>query len=305
MNWLQGITYDWILWLQAFEDEAHTWTETQTFEKGIGVSTTTADGTSVGVAVNGAGVGIALSGGAEGIGVYSIAGSGTGPIAISGRAITGLAVTGESLGSAVAGFFQASSSGEALYVQSMGSVRGAFMTHGTTGNAHTCYLEGYAGAATNLFAPLYVEQMYSAPSGWAKRAPAIVVGQGTIVFTGTDPAATQDPGNDNAIFGALIPKVWGCLSIDGNGNVTTLDGCNVASVAISLNTICTITFARPFSSAIYAMVFTVEKAGNYNAVCNGSKFAGSTQFNIWSDNGTLQNLDINAFIVCFVAFGRQ
>ena len=68
-NWLLYNTYNWLVWLDAFESEAHTWSATQTFGVGISVSNSTLNTRAIYGVGNGSAEGIKGVGGASGHGV--------------------------------------------------------------------------------------------------------------------------------------------------------------------------------------------------------------------------------------------
>jgi hypothetical protein len=84
---------------------------------------------------------------------------------------------------------------------------------------------------------------------------------GLVRYTGTEPAATADPGGDNAIFGANVAKAWASITTDGVGGITLDDGYNIQGVAFVGGAI-EITFARPMANANYAPVATAIQSIN-------------------------------------------
>jgi hypothetical protein len=293
MNWWQNLVYKWCQYLDDIEAQQLNWTKRHTFSVIAGLTAVDIQNNdptlpaltvenndngpaaafsggpgSTSVLVSGAAGGVGLSStagtGANTIALEALAGNDASSIAVRGRAVVGTGVVGESLGAAIGGFFTASSSGEALYIQATGSVRGIFATHGTTGNAHTGWLEGYAGAPTAIFAPLYLEQKYAAPSGWVNRCPAMVVGQGQILFTGTQPTSGQDPGFKNVANATNQIKAWVLVSFDGAGNRTILDRYNVASLnfgAGGFTTILDLTLQQAMSDQNWGIKTTAYKPG--------------------------------------------
>src|SRR5687768_8449814 len=124
----------------------------------------------------------------------------------------------------------------------------------------------------------------------------IVIGNmsidGRIELTGTQPAATADPGANNILIATLIPKAWGNISV-GGGSVTLNDGCNIASVAFASSSI-TVTFARAMANANYAVLFGMESTGTevtadgqlgapfLNSV-GGTKTTSAFVFSLWNE----------------------
>lgn len=78
-----------------------------------------------------------------------------------------------------------------------------------------------------------------------------------VRLTGTQPAATADPGANNLAVSTNQTKAWADVSFSG-GSASILDGYNVASVAIVGGPSVTVTFARPMANATYAVVYGIE-----------------------------------------------
>ena len=80
---------------------------------------------------------------------------------------------------------------------------------------------------------------------------------GFLVMVGTDPNPTVNPGADNAIHGANIPKTWARLaSRPGDNDATRIkDGYNIASITTSPTT-CDVLFVRPMLNDEYAVTIT-------------------------------------------------
>ncbi len=86
LNWLLYNAYSWLLWLDSYETEPHTWTRTQTFGEGISCSNTLintravyaiGNGTAEGVyGVGGSGGGHGCIGEGTGAGTYGVFGRG-------------------------------------------------------------------------------------------------------------------------------------------------------------------------------------------------------------------------------------
>lgn len=79
-----------------------------------------------------------------------------------------------------------------------------------------------------------------------------------VHLTGTQPAATADPGADNIVISTLVCKAWGNVSI-GNNSATMHGGANIASLTIDVsNDFVLVTFARPMADANYCVTFGVR-----------------------------------------------
>jgi hypothetical protein len=84
---------------------------------------------------------------------------------------------------------------------------------------------------------------------------------GLVRYTGTEPAATADPGGDNAIFGANVAKAWASITTNGAGGVSIDGGYGVASATIVGGNL-QLTFARAMANANFAVLVQVVDAGN-------------------------------------------
>jgi hypothetical protein len=86
-NWLSLQVYAWLLWLDSYETELHTWTRTQTFGEGISCSNTLLDTRAVYAIGNGTAEGLyGVGGSGGGHGVVG-AGSGAGTYGVFGRGL--------------------------------------------------------------------------------------------------------------------------------------------------------------------------------------------------------------------------
>lgn len=146
-NWLLLQCYNWLVWLDAFETEAHTWTITQTFGGGISVSNSTLNTRAIYGIGNGTAEGIKGVGGpggngivaeASGAGTYALYGKGTalGVIGVRGEGGSG-SVGGSFIGGGVsAGVSATAGSGGGVGVSALGILTGAGGTFqgGATGD---------------------------------------------------------------------------------------------------------------------------------------------------------------------------
>ena len=135
-NWLLYNTYNWLVWLDAFETEAHTWTITQTFGGGISASNSTLNTRAIYGIGNGTAEGIKGVGGpggngivaeASGVGTYALYGKGTalGVIGVRGEGGSG-SVGGSFIGGGVsAGVSATAGSGGGVGVTALGILTGA------------------------------------------------------------------------------------------------------------------------------------------------------------------------------------
>ena len=67
-NWLQLQIYNWLVWLDAFETEAHTWTQLQTLQRGATLTQATVNTRALRATGNGLGEGALFEGGSGGHG---------------------------------------------------------------------------------------------------------------------------------------------------------------------------------------------------------------------------------------------
>lgn len=82
--------------------------------------------------------------------------------------------------------------------------------------------------------------------------PALDVGVGNQVFTGTATASGVDPGANDYLCGANVCKAWARIQTDMAGNASVLDGYNVSATVAVGTTDITVTFMRAMASANYA-----------------------------------------------------
>jgi hypothetical protein len=247
----------------------------------------------------GANPGIGAIGGPSGApGVLAIGTAGgngvTGTGQGSGAGIMGTG--GGSAGSGVEGFGTGGGNGGEFTGQGPGN--GLIAVGGATGIGITCA----AGGGT---------------------AVALSIGAGHARLTGTQPAKTADPGDNNLLAGTNVPKAWGYLVLNGAGGVTNEDGFNVATVTIGASaasggtgdSAVVVTFARAMANANYSVALAEDSAIeqpllwklHIEAKTTGSfKIAvvsiGTSAGFAYSDTPTLS---IRDFGVSFQVFGRQ
>lgn len=138
-NWLLLQTYNWLVWLDAFESEAHTWSATQTFGVGISVSNSTLNTRAIYGIGNGSAEGIKGVGGASGHGVIGEA-TGLGTYAVFGRGLAAgvIGIRGEGGSGSAGGTFLG------------GSGASGVLAAGGTGNS-----DGVAGTGSGLGTGVY------------------------------------------------------------------------------------------------------------------------------------------------------
>ena len=199
-NWLLLQTYNWLLWLDAFETESHTWTKLQTFTSSVlNNRAILATGNGSGSAIKGIG-GAAANGieaEASGAGTYALYGKGTalGVIGVRGEGGSG-SVGGSFIGGGVsAGLSATAGSGGGNGINALGILTGAggSFQGGATGDG----LQATGGATSGRGATLIgggtsgigLHVTGGAPDGNA--ITAIAVGSGLAVGA-TGAIATND-----------------------------------------------------------------------------------------------------------------
>lgn len=129
-NWLLLQTYNWLLWLDAFETESHTWTKLQTFTSSVlNNRAILATGNGSGSAIKGIGgaAGNGIEAEASGAGTYAMYGKGTalGVIGVRGEGGSG-SVGGSFIGGGVsAGLSATAGSGGGIGITGLGILTGA------------------------------------------------------------------------------------------------------------------------------------------------------------------------------------
>ena len=232
------------------------------------------DGTAAGV--------VGTGGASSGAGVTGTGGNANGAGVVGQGNGTGDGVVGVGGSSSGDGgqFTGGASNGVGVRATGQGTGAGVVATGGGTGKGLTC------------------------ASGSASVA-ALDVGTGNAIFTGTATPNGTDPGFNDYLSGANVPKAWARIETDGAGNATVSDGYGVSTtIALTTNRI-TVTFLRAFASA------------NYAPVVSGSSFAGPDV--VLTDNQTTTTVDIRwidmagatqdptaSILDCsLVVFGRQ
>jgi len=86
-NWLSLQVYTWLLWLDSFESEPHTWSRTQTLTEGIAVSNTTLNTRAILATGNGTAEGAKCVGGSTGGHGCIGEGTGAGTYGVFGRGL--------------------------------------------------------------------------------------------------------------------------------------------------------------------------------------------------------------------------
>lgn len=175
-------------------------------------------------------VGLTITGGAGANGLTVTAGSGgAAGVASTGTGSgPGVQGTGGSGGGA-GGAFTGAAGGNGLTGTGQGAGIGVVGTGGSSGIGG--YFSGNGGSV------------------------ALQIAGGNAKITGTQPAATADPGENNYLCATNLCKAWAMVSLSG-GTATLLDGYNIASVLRVSTTHILVTFARAFASTNYCPVAT-------------------------------------------------
>lgn len=124
---------------------------------------------------------------------------------------------------------------------------------------------------------------------------------GYAQLTGTDPNSNVDPGANNALHGANVPKAW--CTFDTGYNI--LDGYNVASLAHVTGSIYKITFARAMANANYAVTIQQHGAPLGLGATNSSVNAGDFEFVLYKSTDGALGFVTSATRATIVVFGRQ
>ena len=130
MNWLLLQCYNWLLWLDAFETESHTWTKLQTFTASVlNTRAILATGNGSGSAIKGIGgaAGNGIEAEASGAGTYALYGKGTAIGVIGVRGEGGSGSVGGSFvgGGSSAGVSTTAGSGGGNGINALGVLTGA------------------------------------------------------------------------------------------------------------------------------------------------------------------------------------
>jgi len=135
-----------------------------------------------------------------------------------------------------------------------------------------------------------------------------------VKLTGTQPAATADPGANNIAVATNQSKAWGNVSI-GGGTTTINDGYNVASATISGLGV-NIAFARPMANANYSVTFGIQ-IGDVEVIGSGYvpqvfsddqgtfKTANGFRISLWDGSAIINPAAASGLKVSFDVKGRQ
>lgn len=306
-NWLLYNTYNWLVWLDAFETEAHSWTKTQTFGAGITVSNTTLNTRAVFGTGNGTAEGVKGAGGPGGHGVVGEA-SGAGTYAVFGKGLAlGVAgVRGEGgtdspggsfLGGGVgAGVSATGGAGGAVGISGLGvlSFSGVFGQGGATGRGGE-FLGGGASSPEGLYCKGggpdgHGIKAEGRGTGYAVEAlgsihtdlhvfadQTVTVGSGGSLNTmygsySEFTTPTHAPAG-SSIKGRVAPcntaRVLATITTDGAGNLTVQDDQGVSGAAIVGGNKIQINFVDAFA---VAGKYQVSVTG-YDSGTGGGNFA--------------------------------
>ena len=335
MNWLLLQCYNWLVWLDAFETESHTWTKLQTFAASV-VNTRAilATGNGSGSAIKGIGgaAGNGIEAEASGAGTYALYGKGTaiGVIGVRGEGGSG-SVGGSFVGGGVgAGVTATGGAGGAAGVSGLGTLAfsGVLGTGGATGKGG----EFYGGAGGS---PEGAYCKGGAPDGHGLKAEATGTGYAVecIGSVHTDLHVFADQtvaagigGSVNTMHGSysewttpvhavagssIKDRVAPCntarmlatITTDGVGGITVQDDQGVTGAAIVGGNKIQVTFVDAMSvagkyQAVVSGYDTGTGGGNF-AILQGDKLTASVQVLCPSNPSTnVLNFDI-------VVTGRQ
>jgi len=295
-NWLLYNAYAWLLWLDSYETELHTWTRTQTFGEGISCSNTLlntravyaiGNGTAEGLyGVGGSGGGHGVVGAGSGAGTYGVRGIGvaTGVIGVRGEGFdsfggsflggansTGAVGTGGAGGgSGVAG--QGTGAFAGVVGQGGPTGRGGEFTGGASGSpcGARCVgggTDGHGVEAVGTGTGFAVEATGSLHTDMHVFADqSVVVGitpnTGAVYSSYVEHVLPTHPTAGASIKGRIAPsntaRVLATITTDGAGNLTVVDDQGVSSAAIVGGNKIQINFVDPFAVV-----------GSYQAVVSG------------------------------------
>lgn len=338
-NWLINLIYLWIAYLDQFEQKARTWIESNLFTAGIVVNRTTGGvGTAVTGTGNGAGDGVSGTGGTTGVGVSGIGGASgsagvtglgtgnaagvTGQGAGTGAGVVGTGgatnapgVTGAGTGTGSGGSFTGGVSAGAGVTATGGTLGPGVAANGSGSGAGVTATGGSVGAG--VIATGGASAGRGVIANGTGGAPAVEVGTGNQIFTGTSPTKSANPGFVNYQSGANIIHARGTYRFVSGGTSDTdrlLDGFDV-SVVTSGATV-TVTFTRPMSDANYSLTarqtmphHTGTTVFKYIEIPDGDKTANGFEVHLWdldmtTGAATLANWAANQGFE-FIVSGRQ
>lgn len=295
-NWLSLQVYTWLLWLDSYETELHTWTRTQTFGEGISCSNTLlntravyaiGNGTAEGLyGVGGSGGGHGVVGAGSGAGTYGVRGIGvaTGVIGVRGEGFDSFGGSflggGNSIGAVgtggaggAAGLAGQGTGAFAGVVGQGGSTgRGAEFAGGAGGNpcGARCVgggTDGHGVEAVGTGTGFAVEAIGSIHTDLHVYADqSVVVGitpnVGALYSSYVEHVSPAHPAAGASIKGRVAPantaRVLATITTDGAGNLTVVDDQGVSSAAIVGGNKIQINFVDPFAVV-----------GSYQAVVSG------------------------------------
>ncbi len=334
-NWLLLQTYNWLLWLDAFETESHTWTKLQTFTSSVlNNRAILATGNGSGSAIKGIGgtAGNGIEAEASGAGTYALYGKGTaiGVIGVRGEGGSG-SVGGSFVGGGVgAGVTATGGAGGAAGVSGLGTLAfsGVLGTGGATGKGG----EFYGGAGGS---PEGAYCKGGAPDGHGLKAEATGTGYAvecigsmhTDLHVFADQTVAAGIGGSvntmhgsysewttpvHAVAGSSIKdrvapcntaRLLATITTDGVGGITVQDDQGVTGAAIVGGNKIQVTFVDAMSvagkyQAVVSGYDTGTGGGNF-AILQGDKLTASVKVLCPSNPSTnVLNFDI-------VVTGRQ
>lgn len=334
-NWLLLQCYNWLLWLDAFETESHTWTKLQTFTASVlNTRAILATGNGSGSAIKGIGgtAGNGIEAEASGAGTYALYGKGTaiGVIGVRGEGGSG-SVGGSFVGGGVgAGVTATGGAGGAAGVSGLGTLAfsGVLGTGGATGKGG----EFYGGAGGS---PEGAYCKGGAPDGHGLKAEATGTGYAvecigsmhTDLHVFADQTVAAGIGGSvntmhgsysewttpvHAVAGSSIKdrvapcntaRLLATITTDGVGGITVQDDQGVTGAAIVGGNKIQVTFVDAMSvagkyQAVVSGYDTGTGGGNF-AILQGDKLTASVKVLCPSNPSTnVLNFDI-------VVTGRQ
>ena len=334
-NWLLLQCYNWLVWLDAFETESHTWTKLQTLTaSALNTRAILATGNGSGSAIKGIGgaAGNGIEAEASGAGTYALYGKGTalgvigvrgegGPGSVGGSFLgggagAGLATTGGASGadgltaqgtlafSGVVATGGATGKGGELYGGTSGSPPGLYCKGGAP-DGHGILAEadgtGYAVEAIgSIHTDLHVfsDQTVAAGSGGSVNTMHSSYSEWTTPVHAVAGGSIKD-----RVAPCNTARVLATITTDGAGNVTVIDDQGVTGAAIVGGNKIQINYVDSFAVAgnYQAQVsgYDAGTGGGNFAIMQGDKNTGSVRVLCPSNPATtVMNFDL-------VVYGRQ
>ena len=271
MNWLFNLIYQWAVWLDGLQAEALTWTNVNTFQKGVVVTQSTLNGVGLTVTGNGGGDGVFGTGGSTGgAGVHGLGGAfgASGILGVGNGNGDGVTGNGGSTNGSVGvrgtsgatngsgGYFEGSGTGEGLKGVSFGTGVGVVGIGGTNqsgitgaGGGSGAGMVGTGGATAGSTGVIGTSAATNGNGGQfsgtgtgvgvtaiaaSAGGKAIQLNEGNLAFG----SFNTEPAYADAILDRVtqinVEKAWALFQCNGTTGNLVQDGFNVTSVVQSI-----------------------------------------------------------------------